>query len=278
MKQIETLIEDIKKVFTEPHEFDEGRVEAFGKRLAAAIASKINPVQGKPSLRMSNLGTKCNRQLWYKINHPGEGEKLSVETRMKFLFGHILEEMLLFLAEEAGHEVTGTQDTVELEGIVGHRDAIIDGVLVDAKSASSMAFKKFKSGLTYEDDAFGYLTQLNAYLEASQKDPLLKDKDRAVFFVIDKQFGHMCLDIHIKSDMDHHKIAQMKKEAVSSPVAPHKGYTDEEDGKSGNRKLGTACGYCDYKKKCWPSLRTFVYANGPRFLTKVERLPDVPEA
>lgn len=278
MKQIETLIEDIKKVFTEPHKFDEGRVEAFGKRLAQAIASKINPTQSKPTLRMSNLGTKCDRQLWYKINKPGDGEKLSVETRIKFLFGHILEEMLLFLAEEAGHTVTGTQDTVELEGIIGHRDAIIDGVLVDAKSASSMAYKKFKSGLTYEDDAFGYLTQLNAYLEASKDDPLLLEKDRAAFLVIDKQFGHICLDMHKKSDMDHHKIALLKKDAVAAPEAPHRGYTDEEDGKSGNRKLGTACGYCDYKKTCWPSLRTFIYSNGPRFLTRVERLPDVPEA
>lgn len=278
MKKIETLIEDIHKVFSEPHEFDEGRVEAFGKRLASAIASKINPTQGSSALRMSNLGTKCGRELWYKVNTPGDGEKLSVETRIKFLFGHILEEMLLFLAEEAGHTVTGLQDTVELEGVVGHRDAIIDGVLVDAKSASSMAFKKFKKGLTYEEDAFGYITQLNSYLEASQDDPLLLDKDRAAFLVIDKQFGHICLDIHEKSKLDHRKVAAMKKGIVNNPSLPHRGYTDEEDGKSGNRKLGTACSYCAFKKKCWPSVRTFIYSSGPRYLTRIERLPDVPEA
>ena len=63
------------------------------------------------------------------------------------MFGDILEELLLFLAKEAGHTVTGQQDTLSISGVNGHRDAIIDGRLVDVKSASSYSFRKFKNNV-----------------------------------------------------------------------------------------------------------------------------------
>jgi hypothetical protein len=45
---------------------------------------------------------------------------------------------------------------------VGHQDAIIDGVLVDCKSASGVGFDKFKYNKLAEDDPFGYVAQLSA--------------------------------------------------------------------------------------------------------------------
>lgn len=276
MKTIETLVEDIHRIFQLPHEFSEERLERFGKVLAKSVARKINQTGGGGTLRMSSIGTKCNRKLWYSVNLPEIQEILPVEAQIKFLYGDILEVLLLFLAEEAGHSVVGCQDEVVLNGVVGHRDAVIDGVVVDVKSASSMSFQKFKKGLTYAEDDFGYVDQLQGYLHASQEDPLVTDKSRAAFLVIDKTLGHICLDIHKKSDQNYTKIIELKKQAVTGNK-PHRHYTDEPDGKSGNRKLSTACSYCSFKKHCWGDLRTFLYSGGPRYLTEVVRVPDVPE-
>lgn len=277
MKSIKTLIPDIHKVFEEPHEFAPDRLEKFGHMLAKTVAEKINKTDEKPSLRMSNLGTSCDRQLWYKINTPHLAEKLPPETRVKFLFGDILEALLLFLAEEAGHTVEGAQDTVELNGVKGHRDAIIDGTLVDCKSASTYSFKKFKEHLTYSLDSFGYIDQLQAYLQASQDDPLLKNKDEAAFFVIDKTLGHMTVDMHTKSSVDYNTVVEMKRDAINQKEPPERGYEDEDEGASGNKALGTACSYCPFKKQCWPGLRTFLYSKGPEFLSVVMKTPKVQE-
>ena len=101
MKQIETLVQDLEKLFLEPHEFDKDNIAKFGKELAELVASRVNPQKRKPSLRMSNLGTKCDKKLWYSINKEESGEALPFEARMKFLFGDILESLLLFFAKEA---------------------------------------------------------------------------------------------------------------------------------------------------------------------------------
>lgn len=271
-KSIKTLVKDIQDVLVHPHEFSADAVEKFSHQLARTIVDRINPPEHKRTLRLSNLG-KPDRQLWYEINSKQPKEELPFEARMKFLFGDILEELLLFLAEEAGHEVSGRQDVLDLEGIKGHRDAVIDGVLVDVKSASPFSYKKFKEGLKPEDDAFGYLTQLNNYHQASKD----VDPDKMGFLVIDKTLGHVHLDMHKPQKEDYRVLAKYKKEMVKGPI-PDRCYPDEPEGASGNRKLSTPCSYCPFKQECWPGLRTFVYSKGPVFLTKVVKEPNVPEA
>ena len=64
--------------------------------------------------------------------------------RIKFLYGHILEELIILFSVLAGHEVTEAQKEVHVEGIKGHQDCKIDGVLVDCKSASLRGFDKFR--------------------------------------------------------------------------------------------------------------------------------------
>lgn len=277
MKSIDTLVEDIYKTLDSPHTFHQENVDKFTKLLSAIILEKLNKGDHTPTLRMSNLGTTCDRELWYKMNTPELAEKLPPEVRMKFLFGDILETLLLFLAEEAGHTVEGAQDTVELNGVKGHRDAIIDGTLVDCKSASTYSYKKFKDHLTYAQDSFGYLDQLQSYLQASQNDPLLKNKDEAAFLVIDKTLGHIVLDKHPKASMDYNMVVEMKRDVIKAKEPPPRGYEDEYEGLSGNRALGTKCSYCAFKKQCWPGLRTFLYSKGPEFLTHVAKLPRVQE-
>lgn len=278
MKSLDTLVQDIYALFTEPHEFSEGNVEEFGKRLATHIKNRIADEKPNHTLRMSNLGTRCDRKLWYSINKPQAAEPLQPEVRFKFLYGDILEELVLFLAKEAGHSVEGTQDTLEISGVKGHRDAVVDGVVVDVKSASSYAFKKFDSHLTEDQDSFGYLDQLGAYLYASKDDPAVKRKDIAAFIAVDKTLGHLCVDVQPNNYKDYTKLVEQKKELVKLKTPPPRAFTDEPDGKSGNRKLCIECSYCAFKKECWPGMQTFFYSNGPRFLTVVAREPNVEKA
>lgn len=279
-KTIDTLVSDINETLLkgvdEPkEELLDKYAEKFKELLRTRLAASER--QREPTLRMSNVGKPCERQLWYEINAQGEAEKLPPEAHMKFLFGDLCELLLLYLVEVSGHTVEGTQDTQEIEGIKGHRDAVIDGTIVDVKSASTYSFKKFAEGRLAEDDSFGYVDQLQSYLHSGQTDDKVTDKDRGAFLVLDKVLGHICLDIHKKKDINYPAIYRHKKEVVNSPELPERGFEDETEGSSGNRKLCVNCSYCPFKSTCWPNLRTFIYSTGPKFLTKVVREPNVPE-
>jgi len=282
MKTIDTLVEDIYEVLDQglPADYPEEKIKLFGEQLASLIARRLDGGRSHvPGLRMSNIGQPCERKLWYSVNHSEEAEKLPPSARMKFLFGDVIEMLLLFLAEASGHTVEGTQDESEIEGVKGHKDAVIDGAIVDAKSASTYSFKKFENHELEGNDPFGYVDQLGSYLEAGQDDPIVTDKERAAFLVVDKTLGKICLDVHPRRvHVDYPAIYRYKKNVVADPAVPDREFEPEPDGKSGNMKLPMNCSYCDFKSHCHPGLRTFFYSNGPRFLTKVVKLPDVPEA
>lgn len=279
-KSITTLIPDIHSLLEGEIDLDKGKVEEFSSSLSSLLVDRLTKSDYSPALRMSNFGTPCSRQIWYKINTPEDAEPLPPEARLKFLFGDILEELLLFLAKEAGHDVRGEQDELDVEGVKGHRDAVIDGVTVDVKSANARSFAHFKAGALSYDNPFhaAYLDQIDLYLEAGRNDPLVKEKKVGAFLAFDKERGGICLSYHGKQDRDYSKEVDKKNLMLAAEDPPPRGFEDVEDGKSGNRKLGLGCSYCSFKDKCWPNLRTFIYSNGPRFLTKVVRVPDVPEA
>lgn len=277
-KKIETLIQDIYNLFESDFEFDQKAIEAYGKKLAEFIAHRVQERKGLPSLRMSNLGTQCLRKLWYMMNQPEKGEKLDGQTRFKFLYGDIIESLVLFLAEASGHKVEGGQATLDIDGVLGHRDAIIDGVLVDVKSASTFGFKKFAEHGLEGADPFGYLDQINAYLFASQDDPELIEKKKAAFLAVDKTLGKMALDVYPSNGVDYKKKVADIRLAMVQPTPPPRSYEDVPHGKSGNKKLGMECSYCAFKETCWPGLETFVYSTGPVFLTKVAAAPRVQKA
>lgn len=275
-KSIDTLVSDIYGLFDGSHNFSSESVSAFGERLATHLASRIEEERGAPTLRLSNLG-QPDRKLWYTINTPELGETLSPKTRFKFLIGDLLEELLLFLAEESGHDVQGAQDELEINGVKGHRDAVIDGRVVDVKSASSFSFKKFKEHRLREDDPFGYINQLNSYLFSSKNDPLVTDRENASFLAIDKTLGHIVLDTYSSDGVDYNALVEKKRKMLQSPTTPPRCYDPVPEGKSGNMKLGTQCSYCNFKSVCYPGLRTFLYSTGPVYLTEVVREPKVPE-
>lgn len=278
MSSIETLVKDIYRVLDEGAEVSQEDAEAFGKSLATLMVARLaEPREKKHYLRLSNIGTKCDRKLWLQINRPETVEKLPPNARLKFLYGDLIETLLLFLARVAGHSVQGEQDELEIAGVKGHRDAVIDGVTTDVKSASTFSFKKFFYGLKPKEDSFGYLRQLGSYLFAGKDDPIVTKKDRSAFLAVDKTLGHITLDMHKKDGVDYEKLIKEKQEVIASSSIPPRGYTDIPDGASGNRRLGIECSYCPVKRACWPGLRSFVYSNGVRDLTVVAKEPKVDE-
>jgi hypothetical protein len=278
---VHNLVEDIYNTVSTkqiPEGVDaEAEIERFGESMKDLMRIQFSEYErDRRALRLSAVGQPA-RKLWHRLKGTPQ-EKILPHTYVKFLYGHVIEEMLVFLARLSGHEVTDQQKQCEVEGITGHMDCRIDGVLTDVKSASSRSFKKFKDGSLVFDDPFGYVAQIKAYA-ASEGDT------RYGWLAMDKQNGHLTYLLYdeeapsspdlIKYDIKE-KIRSVKKlEGRSTP--PSLCHETLEDGKSGNRRLAAGCSYCEYKQSCYPTLRAFAYSGGPRFLTEVVREPNVPE-
>ena len=275
MKNIDTIVEDIYSLFEKKNEeLTEKEVDKCIDDFANSVKVHVKDFlkelpQDKPRLRLSTIG-RPDRQLWYDFKKPHK-EPLAPSTRIKFLYGYILEELLIMLVSISGHKVTQQQKQVEVEGVKGHQDCFIDGVLVDCKSASGRGYTKFKYNNLASDDPFGYISQISAYAEGN-------GVDKAGFLVINKSTGEICYTkVHSLEMINAKKRIQKIKQVVNSDTPPDKCYQAVPDGKSGNYKLDTACMYCNYKFDCWSDandgkgLRVFNYSTGKRYLTKVEK-------
>ena len=154
-KNIDNLIRDIYRLL-EDHEIAEGvdldaECDAFGRGMADVLREQLTTqYDGRGRLRLSAIG-KPDRKLHYGYKGVS-GEDLRGSTYIKFLYGHLVEAMLLALVRISGHSVTDEQKEVEVGGVTGHIDGYIDGVLMDVKSCSSYGFKKFQRGTLHEDD------------------------------------------------------------------------------------------------------------------------------
>lgn len=280
-KSIDTLITDIYKTLEQGVDVAAPTVQEALDEFSSLVREAAETVlqegerKGASNLRLSQIG-KPDRQIWYGVQGE-EGEPLSGQTRIKFLMGHLLEALLIFLTKAAGHTVEEAQDTVEVEGVLGHQDCVIDGVLTDIKSASAYGFKKFKENRLSDDDPFGYIAQISAYATKN-------NRKEAAFLAIDKNSGELALTpVHELEMIDAPARVRHLQGMVKSSVAPERCYSDAKDGESGNRKLAIGCVFCPYKKKCWADanggagLRAFKYSNGVRYLTTVAKTPNVEE-
>jgi len=285
MKSIYTLVDDIYKLVKTKRVAKDVDIEKciddFGESVKDLMRKEF--VNGGPrdyrKLRMSNIGRK-DRFLWNHYNNVEKHDDMQPHTLVKFLYGHLIEELLLFLTRASGHEVTAEQKKCEVSGITGSMDCKIDGVVTDVKSVSSYGFKKFKDGSLAYDDPFGYVAQIKGYAEA-------EGQTTFGWLAMDKQNGHLTYLMYDQEDTQapvHEKIGfditdriEHVQTMVLQPEPPEHCYQPKEDGKSGNKKLDIGCSYCAYKKSCWPGLRAFSYSTGPRFLTEVVNEPKVQE-
>jgi hypothetical protein len=282
MKTVDTLVQDIYS-FLETKEIPEGvdvdaECESFGREMANILRDQLSEYDGRGRLRLSGIG-KPDRQI-YNGYHGVEGEPLRGATYIKFLYGHLVEGMLLALTRLSGHTVTDEQKEVSVEGVLGHIDGRIDGVLMDVKSCSSFGFKKFRDNTLHIDDPFGYIAQLKSYAYAEGDTSygwLAMDKQNGTLAWLgydeDKR-GTVYEDAINWSVPD--RVNAIKK-LVGSDLLPSQCYDEVPDGMSGNMKLATGCSYCKFKFSCFAGLRTFHYSSGPRYLTVVKKDPKVLE-
>jgi hypothetical protein len=276
-KTLDTLVEDIYSLMTtdSKDKIKEEDLSVFLKGVSNVVVSALSKREEKDGLRLSMVG-QPDRKVWNRINKTPM-EELSGATLIKFMYGSLLEELLIFLTKTAGHTVADEQATLFVDDVEGHTDGTIDGVLVDYKSASSFGFKKFKDGSVVNDDPFGYIAQLSSYAEAM-------GKTEAAFVAIDKTTGELAVcNIHHMDMINATNRIKDIKGFMNAEVPPPRCHAPVADGKSGNMRLDTGCFYCDFKFSCWSDandgrgIRTFNYSNGPKHLVVVAETPKVEE-
>ena len=281
-KKLDTLIDDMNGILSgissgKAPEVKEEQIDKFLNNTKLALLDWLQPRKSSgKGLRMSVIGRPA-RQLWYDNHIERKQEIHDPSTQLKFLYGHVLEHLLLFLVEISGHTVTAQQKKVQVEDVNGHMDCKIDGEVVDVKSASAMSFKKFKNGTLYEDDPFGYIAQLAGYEhnEGTTNGGLL---------AVNKSSGEIALfrpDELMKPNAK--DLINNLKEKLTQNEPPEKCYQPIPHDKTGNLKLPVGCVYCSHKFICHADsndgdgLRVFKYANSNVFMTKVISQPKVEE-
>jgi CRISPR/Cas system-associated exonuclease Cas4 (RecB family) len=280
MKSIDTLVADMQEVIKGEGGWSGTEGSLLGHNISLMANQRFSkPQEPRGYLSLSSVGTPCKRKLWYKVNTPAEGTPLEASALLKFFYGDMIEELALAIATAAGHDVKGQQSRLNVHGIKGHRDCVIDGMTVDVKSCSPFAFKKFKEGNLRDDDPFGYISQLSSYVYAGQDDELVTNKTQGAFLAIDKQNGHICLDVYDFTEELKTKEQEMlaAKELVTGDMPDRQMTAVPQSKSSPNTKLPMMCSYCEFKKQCWPEARKFVYSTGPVYLVDVATEPKVPE-
>ena len=282
-KPLNTIVPDIYKILGdlskgEPLPITEEALDLTMASMKEAILHWATPRKRDTdfTVRMSNVG-KPSRQMWFEKRDPNGRGSVDGATQIKFLYGHILEEVVLMLVRMAGHNVTDEQKEVTVNGIVGHMDCKINGQVVDVKSASKFAFNKFMKGTLADDDPFGYLGQLAGYEKA-------EGTNEGGFLVINKESGELCM--YVPDDLDKPNIdtkINTLLDELKLDTPPDLCYTPTPDGKKGNMQLPKGCTWCKYKYECHKDandgagLRTFKYSTGYKYLTHVEAEPKVDE-
>ena len=279
-KKLDTIVEDIYRVVEGKGGWDATVTEFFSSSLSSIAEARFSQEQvPRDYLSLSGIGSPCDRRLWYKINQTESSEPLTAEALGTFFYGDLLEALILSLAKAAGHSVEGMQDKVEVFGIPGSRDAVIDGVTVDVKSASKYGFEKFRKHNLREDDPFGYISQLSSYVYAGKDDPLVKNKTEGAFLVVQKDRFKLCLDRYDFTEEIAKKEEEIErvKKLVAGSIPEDRIPPVPQSKTSENTVLSTTCGYCDFRKVCWPEARTFLYSTGPAYLVDVVNEPRVTE-
>jgi hypothetical protein len=282
-KRIDTVADDIKKLIADiangkPAPITEENMNTFLNYIKESVLAWNTPPKKEKydgSLRMSILG-KPARQLWYDKNSPKETKEYDASNNLKFLYGHIVEHLILFLAELSGHKVEDRQKKVHVNKVKGHIDCKIDGEICDAKSASSYSFKKFKNKELLNDDPFGYHAQLSGYEEA-------EGTKAGGFLVVDKSNGDICFykpEELAKPDVK--SLITDLETKLANDTPPERCYPLKHE-KNGNKSLAVGCQFCIHKFECYKDankgkgLRVFQYSNKKVFLADVIKEPNVED-
>lgn len=241
---------------------------SMSKEVASKVASDVEAAMLKQfasgprdefRMRMSNLGKpKC--QLWYEKNDPKDKTPFPPHFLMNMILGDIVEAVFKGVMRSAGIDFKDNDKvTLKLphgQEINGEYDMELDGKIDDVKSASPWSYQnKFASFDALENgDSFGYIPQLVGYAEGA-------GKGVGGWWVINKANG----------EFKYVSASEVDKQSVLDDIQDTVDYIDQDlpfercfepieetfyKKKTGFKKLGTECGFCAFKHKCWPNLST----------------------
>ena len=128
LNSLSSLVDDIYSALSplskgEVLQVSEEDIDNLGEAIKEAVRHWATPKpRDRNTLRMSNIG-KPSRKLWFDFKYKND-ESFKEESHLpiKFLYGHLLEEVLLFLVKMSGHSITDEQKEVEVGGVKGHID------------------------------------------------------------------------------------------------------------------------------------------------------------
>lgn len=280
-KSIDTLVEDIYKVVSPDshHPMSRDILESALKDISHTLCQTTAIEKGSSYyIRPSSIG-KGLRWHYFMNKYPDQAE--AFDGRMKLLFqsGHIYEAVILAYVKLAGYEVTHQQAIIDLNGVTGSCDCLINGYLIDVKTTSDYSFKKFSEGeISLDNDPFGYIAQLSTYKQGLVEAGV--EVRGQGWLAYNKNNSNMVLHLIPDSELidapkkiedirEAHKAKHMPEELCpgAEPVAE----------KNGNEQMGFTCGYCPFKEKCFPDFKVYRYSNKDKFYTHIEKEPRVQE-
>ncbi len=150
---------------------DEATCDDVSKLSGYTFKRQFMTKDSEPKLRMSSAG-KCIRQLCYIYHkYPQNGKTIDSRARLVFWAGDLTETTIISLAKLAGCVLTSVglnqlNLSMDISGvkIEGHPDGMVlhngELCLLEVKSMSSFAFKRFENG----DIDDSYIMQINLYM------------------------------------------------------------------------------------------------------------------
>lgn len=295
MPTIDTLIADINMVLENHTSVDEDKevFKAFAVGAVTSLRRRMSAQEARPRrwhtpeipvLYGSEVGEECGRKMVYKFNEDkADPEPMQPHTYLKFMYGDLLEHVMVALILHTGHTVRHLQAKLEADcgtaRVAGRPDITVDGICLDIKTMSPFAFKRLVQGDT---GSFGYAEQVSWYYHALRKEGRL-DAGPVGILAIDKVSGKIHLQLFAPIDLAvlannvsllAHDIRAYKTSNMLPMQLPSVPY-----GKSGNMMLDLKCRYCPFKWECWKmsnetnGLKAYAYSSGPVWFTKIKRAP-----
>jgi len=264
MKDISTLVPDVQKLLKQEGWWTDAEDSRCTEMVARRLRSHYSKHEVHTKLRMSRLGNRCHRQIWYEVHYPELAEHPSAREKLTYAYGHIIEGLAIMLAKAAGHTVEAEGDEITLDGISGHCDCLIDGYIVDVKSSTTQGMAKYKGTDQQEIDRWGYLAQLDGYVVGDSTSLVLnKRKDKAFLWVIDKNLGNMLLYEHHPREAFIRERIRDYRAITTLNQPPRCTCETKRVDFTGGATLGLVASYSKYKSVCWPNVRVEIVRGRP---------------
>lgn len=248
--------EDIQKL---PEDQVEKYIEEATKEFDSYIRKQLFRAKEAFRVRSSNVG-KPSCQL--QAEAAGiEKNPMPYNHIMRMMLGDLSEVLLNLMLKLSGANITGAKTKVkwklasDLPVVEGENDIEIDGKVYDIKSASPWAYEyKWLKGCSSiaEEDNFGYIGQLLSYSVSQGKPP-------GGWVVLNKSTGEVVV---VEFQMPKEKIKEVIKKCRTNTRIIQENHTltkcfeDFEETfngkKTGNKRLPTICGFCQFIRHCWP--------------------------